>query len=189
MMQFEPLRLAGAYRISLEAHTDERGFFARRFCAVEFAERGLQPDFVQRSISFNTRRGTLRGLHFQAAPHGEIKLVRCTRGAAFDVIVDIRQDSSTYGQWHAERLTAENRLILYIPEGFAHGFQTLEGNTELDYEIFPKYVPEATRGIRWDDPDIAISWPIAEITLGDRDRQLPLLSRLPKLGTIPELPA
>jgi dTDP-4-dehydrorhamnose 3,5-epimerase len=180
-MQFEPLRLAGAYRISLQPHTDERGFFARRFCAAEFAVRGLQTDFVQRSLSFNARRGTLRGLHFQGAPHGETKLVRCTRGAAFDVIVDIRQDSATFGQWHAERITAENRLILYIPEGFAHGFQTLEDDTELDYEIFPKYVPEAAAGIRWDDPDVAIGWPIAEVTLSDRDRQLPLLRTMPKL--------
>lgn len=177
-MQFEPLRLAGAYRISLQPHIDERGFFARRFCAAEFANRGLQANFVQRSISFNTHRGTLRGLHFQRAPHGETKLVRCTRGAAFDVIVDIRQDSATYGQWHAERITAENRLVLYIPEGFAHGFQTLQDNTELDYEIFPKYVPEAAAGIRWNDPDIGIGWPVAEITLSDRDRQLPLLGRM-----------
>src|SRR3954447_5322499 len=164
-MQFEPLRLAGAYRITLEPHADDRGFFARRFCAAEFSEQGLAADFVQRSISFNIRRGTLRGLHFQAAPHGETKLVRCTRGAVFDVVVDIRQDSASFGRWHAETLTADNRLILYIPEGFAHGFQTLEDGTELDYEIMPTYVAEAARGIRWDDPDIAIAWPIAEITL------------------------
>jgi dTDP-4-dehydrorhamnose 3,5-epimerase len=187
-MQFEPLPLTGAYRISLQRHTDERGFFARRFCAAEFAERGLQADFVQRSISFNTRRGTLRGLHFQAAPHGETKLVRCTRGAAFDVIVDIRQDSATYGQWHAERLSAENRQILYIPEGFAHGFQTLEDDTELDYEIFPTYVPDAAKGVRWDDPEIGIGWPIAEMTLSDRDRQLPILRSISKLETISRRP-
>jgi dTDP-4-dehydrorhamnose 3,5-epimerase len=188
-MRFEPLRLAGAYRISLQPDTDERGFFARRFCAAEFAERGLHANFVQRSISFNTRRGTLRGMHFQAAPHGETKLVRCTRGAAFDVIADIRPDSATYGQWHAERITAENRLVLYIPEGFAHGFQTLEDDTELDYEIFPKYVPEAATGFRWDDPEIGIVWPVAEMTLNDRDRQLPLVHKIPKLKTIPDLPA
>lgn len=188
-MRFEPLQLAGAYRISLEPHVDERGFFARRFCAAEFAQRGLQTDFVQRSISFNTHRGTLRGLHFQTAPHGETKLVRCTQGAAFDVMVDLRQDSATYGQWHAERITAENRLMLYIPEGFAHGFQTLEDNTEMDYEIFPAHIPEAASGIRWDDTDLGICWPVAEIILSDRDRRLPPLRTAPTIEAMPDLPA
>lgn len=177
-MRFEPLRLPGAYRIILEPRADDRGFFARRFCAAEFSAHRLAADFVQRSVSFNTRRGTLRGLHFQAAPHGETKLVRCTRGAAFDVLVDIRPDSATFGQWDAETLTADNRMILYIPEGFAHGFQTLEDSTELDYEIFPTYVAEAARGIRWDDPDIGIAWPVPEMILSDRDRQLPLLRQM-----------
>jgi dTDP-4-dehydrorhamnose 3,5-epimerase len=175
-MLFEPLPLPGAYRISLEPRIDDRGFFARRFCVAEFAARGLHTEFVQRSISFNNRRGTVRGLHYQTPPHSETKLVCCTRGCAFHVIVDIRQSSSSYGRWHAERLSADNRFILYIPEGFAHGFQTLEDNTELDYEISPAYIPDAASGIRWDDPRLGIAWPVTTMILSDRDRNLPFLA-------------
>lgn len=172
-MNFVELPLSGAFRISLEVISDERGGFARRFCADTFRSRGLQADFVQRSISINRRAGTLRGLHFQAPPYLETKLVRCTRGAIFDVLVDLRAGSPTFGKWHAETLTAENRLVLYIPRGFAHGFQTLLDDTEVDYEIEPSYAAGFERGIRFDDPKLAIPWPIAEMIVSDRDRALP----------------
>ena len=174
-MIFEPLLLTGAYRVRLSGQADERGFFARRFCADRFAERGLETHFVQRSISFNARKGTLRGLHFQAPPALETKIVRCTRGAAFDVIVDLRRASGTFGQWHAETITADNRVMLYVPAGFAHGFQTLTDDTEIDYEITPAYLPEAARGVRFDDPALNIPWPIAEAVVSARDAALPFL--------------
>jgi dTDP-4-dehydrorhamnose 3,5-epimerase len=172
-MIFHQLHLAGAYRIELQPIEDERGAFVRRFCAETFRARGLESDLVQRSISFNLRAATLRGMHFQAPPHLEAKLVRCTRGAVFDVMVDLRQGSATYGQWHGEELTADNRLMLYIPKGFAHGFQTLVDNTEVDYEITPAYAPGAERGFRFDDPSLGIGWPIAAAIISDRDRSLP----------------
>jgi dTDP-4-dehydrorhamnose 3,5-epimerase len=178
MLEFEPLSLSGAYRIRMNRLTDHRGFFARRFCAEAFRARDLEFDFVQRSISFNLRRGTLRGLHFQAPPGLETKIVRCTRGAAFDVLVDLRAGSSTYGRWHGEELSADNRVMLYVPRGFAHGFQTLIDDTEIDYEITPAYVPEAARGIRFDDPTLAIAWPVVDATVSSRDRELPLLGAL-----------
>jgi dTDP-4-dehydrorhamnose 3,5-epimerase len=171
-MIFHSLRLAGAYRIEPQLTADERGAFARRFCADEFRALGLETDFVQRSISFNARAGTLRGMHFQAAPHLEAKIVRCTRGAIFDVMVDLREGSPTCGQWHGEELTAENRLMFYIPKGFAHGFQSLIDNTEVDYEITPAYVRWATAGFRFDDPKLAINWPVASMIVSDRDQML-----------------
>jgi dTDP-4-dehydrorhamnose 3,5-epimerase len=172
-MIFDALRLVGAYRIKPELVVDERGAFARRFCADTFRARGLESDLVQRSISFNARAGTLRGMHYQAAPHLETKLVRCTRGAIFDVIVDLRDCSPTYGQWHGEELNADNRLMLYIPKGFAHGFQSLVDDTEVDYEIGPAYVPGAEAGFRFDDQALAIEWPIADIIISERDKTLP----------------
>jgi dTDP-4-dehydrorhamnose 3,5-epimerase len=172
-MIFDSLRLAGAYRIKPELVIDDRGAFARRFCEDEFRAFGLETDLVQRSISFNARAGTLRGMHFQAHPHLEAKIVRCTRGAIFDVLVDLRQGSLTYGQWHGEELTADNRLMLYIPKGFAHGFQSLVDNTEVDYEITPAYVPEVASGFRFDDSALAISWPVAGMIISERDRALP----------------
>lgn len=172
-MIFESLRFAGAHRIKPTLVVDERGAFARRFCADEFRELGLETDLVQHSISFNVRAGTLRGMHFQSPPHLETKLVRCTRGAIFDVMVDLREGSPTYGQWHGEELSADNRMMLYIPKGFAHGFQTLADNTEVDYEITPAYVPGADRGFRFDDPELAIAWPIADVIVSDRDKSLP----------------
>jgi len=172
-MIFHPLQLAGAYRIEPQLMADGRGAFGRRFCAEEFRAHGLETDLVQRSISFNTRAGTLRGIHFQAPPHLETKIVRCTRGAIFDVMVDLRVGSPTYGQWHGEKLTADNRLQLYIPKGFAHGFQSLVDNTEVDYEITPSYVPEAAAGFRFDAPALAINWPIADVTISERDKALP----------------
>jgi dTDP-4-dehydrorhamnose 3,5-epimerase len=170
---FHPIYLAGAYRIELQMIADDRGAFARRFCADEFRAHGLESDLVQRSISISARKGTLRGMHFQAHPHLEAKIVRCTRGAIFDVMVDLREGSLTYGQWHGEELTADNRLMLYIPKGFAHGFQSLVDNTEVDYEITPAYVPEAAAGFRFDDSALAINWPVADMIISKRDKALP----------------
>jgi dTDP-4-dehydrorhamnose 3,5-epimerase len=172
-MIFQPLKLAGAYRVKMQLMVDERGAFARRFCADEFLALGLETNLVQRSISFNARAGTLRGMHFQAPPHLEAKIVRCTRGAIFDVLVDLRQGSPTYGHWHGEELTADNRVALYIPKGFAHGFQSLVDNTEVDYEITPAYVPGSAAGFRFDDPALAIDWPVADIIISGRDKALP----------------
>jgi dTDP-4-dehydrorhamnose 3,5-epimerase len=172
-MIFHQLHLAGAYRIKPRVIADERGAFARRFCADTFRAHGLENDLVQRSVSFNARAGTLRGMHFQAPPHLEAKLVRCTRGAVFDVIVDLRDDSGTYRQWHGEELSADNRVMLYVPRGFAHGFQTLVDDTEVDYEITPAYVPGADRGFRFDDPLLDIRWPIAAAIMSNRDKALP----------------
>jgi dTDP-4-dehydrorhamnose 3,5-epimerase len=176
-MIFEPL-LNGAYRVRLEPSVDERGFLARRFCAATFAALGLEVDFVQRSISYNKLRGTIRGLHFQTPPAAETKIVRCTRGAAFDVIVDLRAGSPTYARWHGEEISADNRTMLYVPIGFAHGFQSLVDATEIDYEITPAYDPHAARGVRFDDPQLAIDWPIAERIVSPRDRDLPFVSRI-----------
>jgi dTDP-4-dehydrorhamnose 3,5-epimerase len=170
---FHELQLGGAYRIELQLIADQRGAFARRFCAEMFRARGLESDFVQRSVSYNRHAGTLRGMHFQAPPHLEAKLVRCTRGAVFDVMVDLRQDSTTFGQWYGETLTADNRIVLYIPKGFAHGFQTLVDDTDVDYEITPAYVPGAERGFRFDDRSLSINWPITDAILSDRDKALP----------------
>jgi dTDP-4-dehydrorhamnose 3,5-epimerase len=170
---FTQLRLAGAYIVRPKLVEDERGAFGRRFCAEQFRAHGLETDLVQRSISFNTRAGTLRGMHFQSPPYLEAKIVRCTRGAIFDVMVDLRAGSPTYGQWHGEELTTDNRLLLYIPKGFAHGFQSLVDNSEVDYEITPAYVPEAAAGFRFDDPQLAIDWPVADMTISERDKTLP----------------
>jgi len=172
---FTALELAGAFRIEPELHADERGFFARMWCAQEFEAHGLSADFVQSSVSFNRLRGTLRGMHFQASPQGETKLVQCIRGAVFDVIVDLREESSTYRKWEACELTAENRHAVYIPEGFAHGFQTLSDDCELLYCIAGYYEPAAARGVRWNDPTLAIVWPILPPTIiSQKDEQLPL---------------
>jgi dTDP-4-dehydrorhamnose 3,5-epimerase len=176
-MIFHALHLAGAYRIEPQAIADERGAFARRFCAETFRANGLESDLVQRSVSFNLRTGTLRGMHFQAPPHLEAKLVRCTRGLVYDVMVDLRAGSPTYGQWHGEELSADNRMMLYIPKGFAHGFQTLMDGTEVDYEITPAYVGGADRGFRFDDPALGIRWPIPAVIVSDRDRSLPATSQ------------
>lgn len=171
-MIFHPLHLLGAYRIVPQMIADDRGVFGRRFCADEFRAHGLESDLVQRSVSINRRAGTLRGMHFQAPPHLEAKIVRCTRGAIFDVMVDLREGSPTYGRWHGEELTADNRLLLYIPKGFAHGFQSLVDDTEVDYEITPAYVAEAAAGFRFNDPALAINWPVAEMVVSERDKAL-----------------
>jgi dTDP-4-dehydrorhamnose 3,5-epimerase len=174
-MRFEKLQIEGAFALVPEPAVDERGDFARIFCAREFADRGLVDSFVQLSVSRNVNRGTVRGLHFQAAPHWETKIVRCTRGAVFDVVVDLRPGSATVGQWAAIELSAAARNAVYVPAGCAHGFQTLAADCEVEYLITPEYVPSAARGIRWDDPAIAIDWPIKEgVTISSRDRQLPV---------------
>jgi dTDP-4-dehydrorhamnose 3,5-epimerase len=172
-MIFHELHLAGAYRIEPQLIADQRGGFARRFCADTFRAHGLEANLVQRSISFNARAGTVRGMHYQVPPHLETKLVRCTRGAIFDVIIDLRDGSPTYGQWHCEELSADNRLMLYVPKGFAHGFQSLIDNTDVDYEITPAYVPGASAGFRFDDPALAIPWPFPVTSVSENDRSLP----------------
>jgi dTDP-4-dehydrorhamnose 3,5-epimerase len=165
--------LSGAYIIDLERREDERGFFARSWCVREFEEHGLNPRLVQCNISFNARKGTLRGMHFQAAPHEEAKLVRCTQGALYDVIIDIRPDSPTYTRWVGVELTAANRRMLYIPEGFAHGFQTLEDNTEVFYQMSEFHHPESARGFRWNDPAFGISWPLPDSIVSEKDAAYP----------------
>ena len=174
-MKFLDTPLPGVWVIELERHGDERGWFARTFDREEFRARGLNPDVVQCNASFNSRRDTLRGMHYQAEPHGEPKLVRCVRGAVFDVAVDLRSDSATYCRWHGVELTAENGLALYIPAGLAHGFQTLSDDSELLYQMGHHYVPEAARGVRYDDPAFGIRWPEphGERVVSERDASYP----------------
>jgi dTDP-4-dehydrorhamnose 3,5-epimerase len=173
-MRFEKLQIEGAFVLVPEPVVDERGDFARIYCAREFAARGLVNSFVQLSVSRNVNRGTVRGLHFQAAPHSETKIVRCTRGTVFDVLVDLRSGSASAGRWTAVELSASARNAVYVPAGCAHGFQTLEPDCEVEYLITPEYVPSAARGIRWNDPNLAIDWPITdEVTISARDRGLP----------------
>ncbi|HRD75892.1 MAG TPA: dTDP-4-dehydrorhamnose 3,5-epimerase [Hyphomicrobiaceae bacterium] len=173
-MKIAETPLAGAYVIELEPIADERGSFARSFCEREFAAAGLATRFPQWSVSRNATRHTLRGMHYQEAPHAEIKLVRCTAGSVRDVIVDLRTESRTYCKWFAVDLTAESGRALYIPEGFAHGFQTLTDNAEVTYHISAFYVPGAGRGVRWDDPAFAIAWPEAPARImSERDRTYP----------------
>lgn len=168
-MQFEALPLAGAFAVSQERHHDARGWFARTVCGNEFAAHGLIGNFVQCSTSFSTRRGTLRGMHFQRPPHGETKLVRCTRGAVFDVLLDLRARSKTFRHWHAVKLTEQNGIAAYIPAGFAHGFQSIADASELLYQISERYTPELSVGVRWDDPAFGIEWPILPPILSERD--------------------
>ena len=173
-MTFPELELPGAFLIELDRIEDERGFFARTFCRDEFAEHGLATEIVQANTAFNRRKGTLRGMHFQAAPHEEAKLVRCTRGAVYDVIVDLRRDSPTFTRWVSVELTVENDTMLYVPEGFAHGYQTLEDETETSYLMSQRYEPSAGRGVRWDDPAFGIEWPDeGDRTMNERDRTWP----------------
>jgi len=165
--------LKGAFVVDPERREDERGFFARTWDRDEFEARGLTPRLVQCSISFNTKRGTLRGMHYQAKPYEEAKLVRSTMGSAYDVIVDLRRDSPTFTKWLGFDLTAENHRMLYIPEGFAHGFLTLEDRTEVFYQMSQIHVPDSARGVRWSDPTFGIRWPIAVQVISDRDKNYP----------------
>lgn len=175
-MRFEPAGLDGVWIVEIEPVHDPRGFFARTFCAESFAARGLNGAVSQRSISWSPMARTLRGLHWQRPPHAEAKLVRCTRGRIFDVAVDVRPHSPGFGRWTGFELDAGNRRALYIPEGFAHGFMTLADDTEVEYAISAPYVAEAARGVRWDDPGLAIVWPAVPRTISERDRTLPLLA-------------
>lgn len=172
-MRFEPTKIHGVVRVELETITDDRGFFARAWCREEFAAAGLVSDLLQCNISYNTRLGTLRGMHYQADPHGEVKLVRATRGAVYDVALDLRLDSPTYLQWHAEELSADNRRALYIGAGIAHGFITLTDDAELFYQMSTQYVAEASRGVRWNDPAFGIDWPAEPSVISDRDSSYP----------------
>jgi dTDP-4-dehydrorhamnose 3,5-epimerase len=175
-MRIERLDLAGAAVIRQTRHSDARGYFARTFCRDTFAAAGLHADYPQHNISFNARAGTLRGLHFQHPPHEEVKVISCGRGAIFDVIVDLRPGSPTYGRWHAATLSAENGEALYAPAGFAHGFQTLCDDVEVRYLISANFVEGAAGGIRYDDPYLGIPWPLPISTISERDMALPLLS-------------
>ncbi len=172
-MRFTDAALPGAYSIDIEPLDDERGFFARVWCRDELERKGLVSDLAQMSLSFNRRKGTLRGMHYQAVPHEEVKLVRCTRGAIYDVLLDLRRDSPTFRQWISAELTAENRRTLYVPKGIAHGFQTLADDTEILYQISEFHHPESARGVRWDDPAFGIDWPDRRPILSERDASYP----------------
>ena len=181
-MRFTALPIPGAYLIEIERKSDERGFFSRTYCADEFKARGLVTVFEQSSVSFNAKRGTLRGLQYQAAALAETKVVRCTAGAAFDVIVDLRRSSPAIGTWHGETISADDHAMMYIPTGCAHGFQTLADATELEYHITPAYVADTGRGIAFDDPQIGIAWPLPGANVSAADRARPLLSQAELTG-------
>ncbi|HEX3159055.1 MAG TPA: dTDP-4-dehydrorhamnose 3,5-epimerase [Gemmatimonadaceae bacterium] len=172
-MRFIETRIPGAFIVDIEPRRDERGFFARSWCRDEFRAAGLEADLAQCSISYNATRGTLRGMHYQAAPHGEAKLVRCTAGAIHDVIVDLRPGSPTFCQWVATELTASSHRMLYVPDGLAHGFQTLEDGSEVFYQMSVPYHASSARGVRWNDPAFDIAWPLAHPLLSERDRSYP----------------
>jgi dTDP-4-dehydrorhamnose 3,5-epimerase len=172
-MLFTETEIRGAFILDAEQIADERGFFARSWARDEFEAHGLKPDLAQCNLSYNHRKGTVRGMHWQAAPHAETKLVRCTQGGIYDVIVDLNPDSPTYLRWVGVELTAENRRALYIPEGCGHGFQTLDDATEVFYMITEYYTPAAARGMRWNDPAINVTWPLAVTVISDRDAQYP----------------
>jgi dTDP-4-dehydrorhamnose 3,5-epimerase len=175
-MEFRPTRFEDAWLITPEPKRDERGFFARTFCVREFAAHGLETCFVQHSTSYSARKGTLRGMHFQRPPHAEVKVVSCLQGAIWDVIVDLRANSPHFGEWEGFTLTSENRWQLYIPRGFAHGFQTLTDDTEVGYLISEFHAPEAAAGLRYDDPALAIRWPLPVSVIAEKDRTWPELA-------------
>jgi dTDP-4-dehydrorhamnose 3,5-epimerase len=175
-MRFERTSLNGVWVIDLELREDERGFLARTFCESEFHAHGLNTRWPQCNLTRTNFLGMIRGMHYQASPKPEIKLIRCSAGAVFDVVVDVRSNSTTFGKWLGFELSAENRRMLYVPGGFAHGFQCLTDGCELFYQMSESYVAELARGVRWNDPAVRISWPIANPILSDRDKSLPLLS-------------
>ena len=168
-MIFVETKLRGAFLVEPDKFEDERGFFARAWSGREFAAQGLDARLLECNISFNKRKGTLRGMHYQTEPFTQPKLVRCTRGAIYDVAVDLREDSPTFRQWAAAELTAKNLLMLYVPAGFAHGFQTLEDDTEVFYQVSEVYAPETARGVRWNDPAFGIEWPLEVTVINERD--------------------
>ena len=172
-MKFTKSKISGAYLIDLDKFEDDRGFVAYAWNAREFVAHGLDTKFVEMIVSYNLRKGTLRGMHYQTDPFAQIKLVRCTRGAIFDVAIDLRPESPTFKQWEAAELTAQNRRMFYIPEGCAHGFQTLADDTEVLYQISNFYAPEHYGGVRWDDPAFGVAWPDDDRTMIARDRDYP----------------
>jgi dTDP-4-dehydrorhamnose 3,5-epimerase len=172
-MTFTELPLPGAFVVDIQRMEDERGFFARGWCRREFEGAGLASEFAQRNIGFNPRKGTLRGMHYQAAPHAEVKLVRCTRGAVCDVVIDLRPESGTFRKWHAVELSAGNHRMIYVPEGFAHGYLTLADETEICYDTTRFYHPDSARGVRFDDPAFAIDWPGSPVLVSEKDRSYP----------------
>ncbi len=184
-MIFRETQLAGAFLIEVEPFADDRGLFARTYDREEFEARGLNPEIAQVSTSYNRRRGTLRGLHFQLPPHEETKLVRITRGAVYDVLLDLRHDSETYRRWWATELSVENRRMVYIPEGLAHGFLTLADDTEVHYQISMPFTAEAYAGVRYDDPAFGIEWPeIGALIVSEKDRTLPDFETSPLLTAL-----
>jgi dTDP-4-dehydrorhamnose 3,5-epimerase len=176
-MKFVETKLKGSFIIDPERLEDERGFFARSWCQREAKQYGLEPEWLQCNISYNKSKGTMRGMHYQAAPFEEAKLVRCTMGAICDVIIDLRPDSATFKKWMAVELSSANRRMLYIPEGFAHGFLTLQDQSEVFYQMSEFYVPELARGVRWNDPAFGIEWPISVSVMTDKDRTFPDFQR------------
>lgn len=172
-MRFTETPLAGAFVVEVEERRDERGFFARSYCALEFEAHGIAMPVAQCNVSFNHRRGTVRGMHFQIAPAAECKLVRCTRGAIQDVIVDLRQESPTRGRWFGVELSADNHRGLYIPDGFAHGFQTLTDDAEVFYQMSEFFSPDHARGVRWNDPAFGIMWPLEVTSISEKDQIYP----------------
>jgi dTDP-4-dehydrorhamnose 3,5-epimerase len=174
-MKFSQTTLPGVWRIDLELREDERGFLARTYCEREFGQHGLNTDWPQCNLTLTKKRGMIRGMHFQAEPKPEIKLIRCAVGAIYDVLVDVRPDSTAFGRWEGFDLTNENRRMLYVPGGFAHGFQCLTDHCEVFYQMSEFYVPELARGIRWNDPRAGIRWPLADPVVSEKDRNLPLL--------------
>ena len=173
-MIFIKTKLKGVFIIELEKHEDERGYFARAWCKKEFEVHGLNPNIVQANIAFSMQKGTLRGMHYQIGPYQEAKLVRCIRGAVFDVIIDLRPNSITYCKWLGVELSSENHTMLYVPEGFAHGYQTLENNTEVFYMVSQFYAPNSERGVRWDDPVFDIEWQeTSDLVISEKDKNWP----------------
>jgi dTDP-4-dehydrorhamnose 3,5-epimerase len=178
-MKFLQASLPGVFVIELEPRHDERGFFARTYCDTEFAGQGLNTRWPQCNLTLTKKRAMIRGMHYQADPKPEIKLIRCAVGAIFDVLVDVRRGSATFGRWESFELTGENRRTLYVPGGIAHGFQCLSDNAEVFYQMSEFYAPDLARGLRWNDPQVGIAWPLANPLLSERDRNLPLLAELP----------
>ena len=172
-MRFQETKIPGLFLIDLERRQDQRGFFARSWCLREFSERGLNAGVVQINVGYTTNRGGLRGMHFQAAPHAEAKTARCTRGAIFDVAVDLRPESPTFKQWFGAELTAENHRMMHIPEGCAHGYQTLVNDTEMEYLTTAYYSPQDASGVRFDDPEFAVIWPLPITSISEADRSWP----------------
>jgi dTDP-4-dehydrorhamnose 3,5-epimerase len=172
-MEFAETSLKGAYLVRLKKMKDDRGYFARAWCCDEFSRQGLNPGMLQLNVGFSHSRGTVRGMHYQLPPHAEVKFIRCTRGAIWDVIIDLREGSPTVGRWYGIELTPDNGLMLYAPEGFAHGYQTLQDDTEMYYLTSAHYAPAAARGVRYDDPTFGVIWPMPVSLISVADRQWP----------------